>query len=325
MKKALHFEKIQDDYVKCVLCPRECVVKSGQAGYCRGRENREGEMYAKNYAQVSAVAMDPIEKKPLYHFYPGREILSVGTVGCNLGCKFCQNWHIAHKNADTREVLSDELVGLALERDSVGIAYTYSEPLVWYEYILDTAKKAHEVGLKNVLVSNGLIHREPLLELLKYIDGVNLDVKAFRQEFYQEVCGGGNLEAVKETARLVAEHCHLEVTTLLIPGLNDAPGEVRELAEWLGGISADIPIHFSRYFPQYKLNLPPTPVESLQRAKEVAGEYLHYIYLGNVPNEDRDTYCHRCHYRVIRRDWEVKVDLFEGYCPECGTKIPVVL
>lgn len=326
MKKALYYAKMQEDTVRCVLCPRECVLKPGQKGYCKGRENREGELYSNIYAQVSSMAMDPIEKKSLYHFYPGTDILSVGTIGCNLGCKFCQNWHIAQKESRTEEVSSEQLVELALRHDSVGIAYTYSEPLIWYEFILDTAKAARKAGLRNVLVTNGLIHRGPLEELLQYIDGMNLDVKAFRQEFYREVCGGGDLAIVKQTAEIAAKYCHLEVTTLLIPGLNDEPGEVKELTEWLGHISPDIPLHFSRYFPQYQLDLPPTPVESLMRAKEIARKSLRYVYLGNVPDEDRNTYCYVCQYPVVKRDWHsVKVNLQDGACPACGTLIPIVM
>jgi pyruvate formate lyase activating enzyme len=270
--------------------------------------------------------MDPIEKKPLYHFYPGTDILSVGTIGCNLGCKFCQNWHIAQKESPTEEVSSEQLIEVALRHHSIGIAYTYSEPLVWYEFILDTAKAAKKAGLHNVLVTNGLIHREPLEELLQYIDGMNLDVKAFRQDFYKEICGGGDLTIVQQTAEIAAKHCHLEVTTLLIPGLNDAPGEVKEMTEWLGHVSPDIPLHLSRYFPQYQLDLPPTPLESLEQAREIARQSLHYVYLGNVPDEDRSTYCHVCQHPVVKRTWQsVQVNLLDGACPECGTMIPIVM
>lgn len=323
MKEALYFENLQEDKIKCLLCPRECVVGLGQRGYCGVKENREGTLYTTTYAQVSSIALDPIEKKPLYHFYPGENILSVGTLGCNLSCKFCQNWHIAQKESPTREVSSEELVQLALKHDSIGIAFTYSEPLVWYEYILDTAQLAKEAGLKNVLVTNGMIHEVPLKELLQYIDAVNLDVKAFHQEFYQDICGGGDLETVKRTAEIAFESSLLEVTTLLISGLNDDPKEVRELVQWLAGISPEIPLHLSRYFPQFQLDLPPTSLESLVKAKEIAEEYLHYVYLGNVPTEDRHTYCYRCHYPVINRSWNVKVDMQEGLCPECGAVIYV--
>lgn len=324
MKNALYFDKLEDDRVKCRLCPRDCVLKTGQRGYCRGRKNEAGELVSTIYAQISSIAVDPIEKKPLYHFYPGTEILSVGTTGCNLGCRFCQNWHIAQEEAETRELSSEDLVRLALLHKSLGIAYTYSEPLIWYEYILDTAKLARKEGLKNVLVSNGLIHRAPLQELLQYIDAMNLDVKAFREEFYRDVCGGGFLATIKETAELAAEHCHLEITTLLIPGLNDDPGEIKELVTWVAGINEDIPLHFSRYFPQYKLDLPATSIETMERAERIAKEHLHYVYLGNVSSEDRHTYCHTCHYQVVKRDWRVKIDLQEGACPECGTLIPIV-
>lgn len=326
MKKALYYAKMQEDYVNCVLCPRGCVLKPGQKGYCRGRVNREGELYSTIYAQVSSIALDPIEKKPLYHFYPGTEILSVGTLGCNLRCKFCQNWHIAQKESVTEEVDCEQLVQSALRHNAIGIAYTYSEPLIWFEYILDTAKAAREAGLHNVLVTNGFIHREPLEELLQYIDGINLDVKAFRQDFYRDVCGGGDLATVKQTAEVAAKHCHLEVTTLLIPGFNDQPSEVQELTEWLGSISPNIPLHLSRYFPQYQFDLPPTPIESLEQAKKIGMKSLHYVYLGNVPDEDRNTYCHVCHSLVVKRNGHsIQVAVRDGVCPECGTVIPIVL
>lgn len=323
MNEAVYFEHLQNDRVKCLLCPRECIIGLRQRGYCRAKENRDGILYSTIYAQVSSLALDPIEKKPLYHFYPGAKILSVGTLGCNLSCQFCQNWHIAQKESATREVRSEELVRLALEQNSIGIAFTYSEPLVWYEYILDTAQLTNEVGLKNVLVTNGMIQEDPLRELLQYIDGINLDVKAFNQEFYHDICGGGDIETVKRTAEIAFENSLLEVTTLLIPGLNDDPKEIRELACWLSGISPEIPLHLSRYFPQFLLDLSPTPLESLLKAKKIAKEYLHYVYLGNVPFEDLNTYCHCCHYPVIKRSWNVKVDLLEGLCPECGSTINI--
>ncbi len=323
MIKALYYTKL-DNNAKCLLCPRECTISPEQRGYCGAKENRNGELYSTLYAKISAVAMDPIEKKPLYHFYPGSEILSIGTIGCNLRCEFCQNWHIAQSEQMTCRVTSQELVELILEHGGIGVAYTYSEPLIWYEYILDTARLVQKAGLKNVLVTNGLIHREPLKELLQYIDAINLDVKAFRQKFYKEVCGGEYLHVVKETAKLAAKMCHLEVTTLLIPGLNDDPEEIRELAEWLGNINPDIPLHFSRYFPQYKISIPPTSITQMYKAKEITSEYLNYIYLGNLVDEDRNTYCPQCHYPVVKRNSQVKVQLINGDCPKCGTKISVV-
>ncbi len=326
MYRALYFEKLEDNLVRCTLCPRECVIKPGNRGFCRAKENHAGELYSTIYAEVSSSAIDPIEKKPLYHFCPGSTILSIGTIGCNLRCKFCQNWHIAHIQAPTRRRSGRELVNEALHNDTIGIAYTYSEPLIWYEYILDTSKKVKEAGLKNVLVTNGLIHRKPLEELLSYIDGVNLDIKAFTEKFYDEVCGGKDyFNYVKETAKVVSKACHLEVTTLLIPGLNDDPDELQELAYWLAELNPDIPLHLNRYFPNYQMDLSPTTVESMLMAKEIAEEYLHYVYLGNVADADRTTYCSECHYPVVKRDWFVEVDLNGECCPECGTVISLIL
>lgn len=325
MQKALFYEKLDDDSVKCTLCPRECLLSAGQRGYCQGRENLEGEMFSKIYGEISSIALDPIEKKPLYHFYPGREVLSVGTIGCNLKCEFCQNWQIAHQERATKRVSSADLIELASKHRSLGLAYTYSEPLIWYEYIFDTAKLAHEVGLKNILVTNGLINREPFLELLKYIDGINLDVKAYSNKFYQDICGGGYLETVIETAEVASKSCHLEVTTLLIPGLNDDLSEIRSLVKWLSNLNPEIPLHLNRYFPNYKLDLPPTSLERMEQAKDIAQEFLHYVYLGNLVNVDRNTFCQRCHYTVIKRDSQIKVNLLDGRCPECGQEIPIVI
>ena len=322
--KTTHYQSLENDCVKCRICPRECTLDSGEKGFCRGRVNRQGELHATNYGEVSAIAVDPIEKKPLFHFYPGKDILSIGTTGCNLRCQFCQNWHIAQKEAETRQASPEQIVNLALKEDSLGLAYTYSEPLVWYEFILDTAREAKEAGLKNVLVTNGFINQEPLEELLQYIDGMNLDIKAFNQEFYQKICGGGDLEVVKDTARLASENCLLEVTTLIIPGLNDDPEEIDQLAKWLAQLDKNIPLHLSRYYPQYEMDIPATDIETMRRAKEIAEKHLNYVYLGNIAGADRNTYCHNCGNLIVERKWTVQVHLEAGKCPNCGVKIPII-
>lgn len=254
-------------------------------GACRARKNIGGELYTLNYGKIASAALDPIEKKPLYNFYPGSKILSVGTFGCNLKCSFCQNWQIAHEQPDCAEYSTEELVEKAvklMERGNIGIAYTYNEPAIWYEFVYDTCKAAKEKGLVNVLVTNGFIEEEPLKELLPYVDAMNIDVKGFTEAFYEDICKA-TLENVKKTVEISAEKCHVELTTLVIPELNDAVEEISELSNWISTISKDIPLHLSRFFPNYKLqDKPATPVETLKRAREAALNKLTYVYLGNV-------------------------------------------
>lgn len=283
MKEAMYYEKIDNERVHCYLCPHHCRISPGKVGICRVRENREGKLYSLNYGKISSAAMDPIEKKPLYHFYPGTSILSVGSFGCNLTCSFCQNWTIAHQVPHTDEVKPEQLIRVAQEEENcIGIAYTYNEPSIWYEYVFETAQKAKKVDLKNVLVTNGYISQQPLKDILPYIDAMNIDVKGFTKEYYSTICSG-TLEDVKKTVEIAAPHCHIEVTTLVVPDLNDSLEEIGELSRWLSGIDKKIPLHLSRYFPNYKMqDKEPTPVETLTKAREEAEKHLRYVHLGNV-------------------------------------------
>lgn len=284
-KEAMYWIKKDNDIVKCFLCPHGCVISPGNKGICRVRLNEKGILKAINYGLCTAIALDPIEKKPLYDFYPGSQILSIGTFGCNLKCSFCQNWQIAHgENPPNHELDMRDLVRLAqkyLPEGNIGVAYTYSEPLMWYEFVLDASKEIKETGLKNILVTNGYIEEEPLKELVPFIDAANVDVKAFNNNFYPKLCKG-KLDPVKRTVEILTENIHVEITTLVIPGENDATDEIEELARWMKSISPEISLHLTRYFPNYNLNLPPTPLESLRRAKEVAEKYLTKVYLGNI-------------------------------------------
>ncbi|SMC97465.1 AmmeMemoRadiSam system radical SAM enzyme [Sporomusa malonica] len=323
MREALHYRQ-QGKAAACSLCPKNCIISEGQTGFCRVRQNTGGKLYSLNYAQATAQALDPIEKKPLYHFYPGSYILSLGTWGCNFACQFCQNWHIAQEKPPVTTLepqaaaaLASQLVG----QGNIGIAYTYSEPSVWYEYILDTASLVQAAGLKNVLVSNGFINQQPLTELLPYIDAMNIDVKAFNKDFYEKVCAG-QLEHVKQTVEQAAKHCHVEVTTLVVPGLNDSEAEIAGLAEWLAGINPDIPLHFSRYFPNYKMDAPPTPVSTLHLAYKIARQSLNYVYIGNVGGDGANTYCPECGYKVIDRLGRYS-KLNQKNCPQCGSSITI--
>lgn len=281
----MYWFKKDKDVVQCVLCPHNCVISPGNLGICRVRKNDKGRLISINYGKCTAIALDPIEKKPLYDFHPGSYILSIGTFGCNLKCSFCQNWEIAHgvepKQCDIDAKTLTQLAKKHRSDGNIGAAYTYSEPLMWYEFVLDASKEMHEDNLENVLVSNGYIEEEPLWELLPYIDAANIDVKAYNDKFYPKLCKG-QLSPVKRTVELMADKCHVEITTLVIPGENDAVEEIEELAKWLSSLSPEIPLHLTRYFPNYQLDIPKTPMDTLKRAEEGARKYLNRVYLGNV-------------------------------------------
>ncbi|MEG6523375.1 AmmeMemoRadiSam system radical SAM enzyme [Desulfotomaculum sp. 1211_IL3151] len=286
MHEAMFYQSKEKGLLFCELCPKGCSIQEGHKGFCRVRENQKGVLYTLNYGKVSSYALDPMEKKPLYHFYPGTLILSLGTVGCNLRCGFCQNWQIAHGDPRTLNVTPEEAVALALEQRAkglpcTGLAYTYSEPFMWYEYVYDTSRLAREAGLKNVMVTNGYVREEPLKKLLPYLDAMNIDVKGFTDGYYRENCVG-QLGPVKRTVEIAQEKCHVELTTLLVPGLNDSPEEIAELVDWVASLNPAIPVHFSRYFPNYKFDLPPTPLAILRQAQEIAQKKLKHVHLGNV-------------------------------------------
>ena len=270
----------------CGLCFHRCALDEGQTGYCRARANRGGAVVPLNYGKVVSLALDPIEKKPLRRFHPGASVLSVGSFGCNLRCPFCQNHAISMAGADElrSETLSPEaLAALAEElkpRGNLGAAYTYNEPLVGYEYVRDCAEAVHARGMCNVLVTNGTIEDAPWRALLPRIDAANIDLKGFTEAWYKRL--GGDLETVKRNIAIAAESCHVEVTTLLVPGENDGADEVRALARWLADISPDIPLHLSRFFPRYRMtDRLPTPVETVYRLADAARETLRYVYTGN--------------------------------------------
>ncbi len=314
--------KLDQGRVQCQLCPHECNIGDGKSGICGVRINKQGELYTENYGQLSSAAIDPVEKKPLYHFYPGTEILSLGTYGCNFSCDFCQNWSISQEKPNLQRYQPGEIVQIAEEKGVVGIAYTYSEPSVWYEYVFKTSQLAREKGLKNVLVTNGYLNREPLEKLLPYIDGVNIDLKAFNNDFYREYCGG-KLQPVMDNIELMNGKVHLEVTTLLITGLNDSEEELDKLFAWLKSINPSIPLHLSRYFPNCRMNKPATPVNKLKQAYEQARGNLNHVYLGNVNLEgSSNTFCPECGEEVITRNvYKVKNKLNHERCPVCNNTI----
>lgn len=270
----------------CQVCMHHCKLKPGQWGFCRARKNEEGKIICKNYGQVSSLALDPIEKKPLKRFFPGSKILSVGSFGCNLHCPFCQNHEISMVKPDLSEdcYLSPtalaEIAANCREKGNIGVAYTYNEPLVGWEYVLDAARLVKEEGMKNVLVTNGTASPEILEKLLPYIDAMNIDLKGFTEEYYKKL--GGSLSAVKEFILRAAQDCHVELTTLIVPGENDSLSEMEEEAAWIASIGEEVPLHVSRFFPRFQMqNVQATAVESVYALAEAAGKYLKYVYTGN--------------------------------------------
>lgn len=270
---------------ECTLCFHRCILREGQTGLCRARANRDGSIVPLNYGKLTALALDPIEKKPLRRFHPGSLILSTGSFGCNLHCPFCQNAAIAAvgANVHTQDCTPEQLVQEALRLQSegnIGLAYTYNEPLVGYEYVRDCAGLAHRAGMLNVLVTNGTIEEAPWRALLPLIDAANIDLKGFTENWYRQL--GGNLETVKRSILVAAEYCHVEITTLIVPGENDSEEEMRALSTWLASVNPEIPLHISRFFPRHRMQeRPPTPVPVVYHLAEIARERLRYVYTGN--------------------------------------------
>ncbi len=283
MREALYYDKLDSKKVHCRLCPNDCVIPGSKKGACGVRINKGGILYTEVYGKTTGIALDPIEKKPLYHYHPGQMILSIGTKGCNLHCKFCQNWHISQEiDAPTEPVTPEEIVEKAKACGSFGIAYTYNEPFIWYEFVLDTARLARKSGLENVLVTNGYVNIEPLENMLPLIGAMNIDLKSFDEDFYLKVCRG-RLKPVLDVVKRSARSCHVELTTLIIPTLNDSPEEMEKLVGWIyDNLGDKVPLHFSRYFPCCNMDIQPTPVETLKMAERIAKKKLRYVYLGNV-------------------------------------------
>ena len=287
------------------------------------RENAGGTLFTRSYGRTVTANIDPIEKKPLFHFMPGSLILSIGPNGCTLDCDNCQNWSISQETVPTSFMTPEELVALAGRNGSIGVAFTYTEPLLWFEYIEETAPLLREKRLKSVLVTNGFLNDEPAREIASLVDGFNVDLKSMSDEFYRKYCSGG-VEPVKRFIKIASKVSHVEVTNLLIPGLNDGPDDILSLVEWLSGVSRDIPLHFSRFFPQHRMtDRPPTTRESLELAYTVAKRHLDHVYIGNVTIEGTaDTNCADCGETIIRRSG-YKTDVLGGggLCPFCGARV----
>ena len=325
--EARHWKK-EGDRVRCVLCPNDCVIAEGKAGRCLGRKNIGGRLCAVSYGEVVSLAVDPIEKKPLYHFLPGTEILSVATYGCNLLCPFCQNADISQKVVPSRHIPPVELLVLARRYATPSVAFTYNEPVIWFEYLLDAGRLLKESGFRNVLVTNGMLNLEPLEELLPLVDAMNIDLKSIRPGFYRDYVKG-DLDTVLNTIRTAGRACHVELTNLLIPGRNDSEAELRDLVDFVAGLGRETVLHFSRYFPRHKAEEPMTPDETLVKAAAIAREKLYYVYLGNVATrpEDRDTFCPQCRNKLVDRgDYAGRVvGVRSGRCSSCGRPADLVL
>ncbi len=331
LKEALWW-RLTDDGIECFLCPRRCQITRQKYGQCNVRKNIDNGLYTMVYAHPVAVHVDPIEKKPMYHFYPGSQIFSVGTIGCNLFCKFCQNWDIARakpENIGQHEYSPQDIVESALKTNCIGIAFTYNEPTIFGEYVLDIAKLAREAGLKTVMVTNGYISKEAIADIYPYIDAANIDLKSFSQNFYQHYCKG-NLQAVLDALILIkAMNTFIEITTLLIPGLNDSDDEVIRLTQWIvENLGPDTPVHFSAFHPNYKLtNLQRTPKSILDKARSIAKQNgLHFVYEGNVMSyEEGNTYCYSCGRLLIERSgFTVTLNNLKDNKCICGAKIAIV-
>jgi len=331
LKEAYYYLEFEDSEVQCLLCPRKCILTEGQRGICGVRQNIKGKLYTLVYGRPVAVHIDPIEKKPISHVLPGSKSFSIATAGCNLSCRFCHNWQISQvlpEDIRSYDLPPEKVVQLALENNCQSIAYTYSEPTIFYEYMIETAKLAREKGLKNIYVTSGYINPEPLRELCKYIDVANLDIKGFTEDYYLKYCLG-ELQPVLESAKIMKEEgVWLELTNLILPTINDDMAKIREMCEWIiKNLGPDVPLYFSRFSPAYKMiHLPHTPVETLEKAREIAQEVgLHYVYIGNVAgNPAEHTYCPKCGRIIIQRVgyFVTSNNLDQGKCPFCGEKIP---
>jgi pyruvate formate lyase activating enzyme len=330
MKTAKYWHKRENRHVECDLCPHGCNLAEGKTGLCRVRVAKEGELKAAAYGCVSSAGMDPIEKKPLYHFCPGTMIFSFGGWGCNLACEFCQNWTISQKvESSGPRYEPRHIVDKALTADSIGIAYTYNEPLINIEYVEDCARLAKAEGLANVLVTNGYVQAEAAGDLLPLVDALNIDIKSMDDGFYRKICHG-NLKPVLDFAVQAARAgCHVEITNLIIPSLNDEDYMVSALAKWIReNLGAATPLHLSAYHPQYKVRIPPTPLEVLRHAYDICSADLTYVYLGNVWTDvGQDTRCPACaNVLVSRRGYETKVGgIVNGCCRNCGRKCDMVI
>jgi pyruvate formate lyase activating enzyme len=331
MKRALFWDVLKDNKVQCKLCPRFCVIENENVGKCKVRKNINGKLYSLVYGRLCSLNVDPIEKKPLFMFSPGSKCLSIATVGCNLDCKFCQNWEISHFWEISSEIIGEEFNPkdiIALLKEP-GVAYTYTEPTIMYEFAYETMKLVKKNKKYNVWVSNGYTNPEPIKKMAKFLDAANIDYKG-DENFYKNVCDA-RLEPIQESLKLYKKlGIWIEITNLVIPGYNDSKDVILEMVKWIReNLGKETPLHFSAYYPAYKMNAPPTEIKTLEMAAEIAENYLDYVYIGNVRHEKENTFCPNCKELLIKRFgfFVEKINLERKnksfYCPNCGHKIPI--
>jgi len=330
-REAMFYRKLDGRTVQCLLCPRECVIGDGGRGFCRNRQNQNGKLYTLVYGKPAVVDIGPIEKAPIYHFFPGHFRLCVTCASCNLRCKYCQNWHLSQKSLEELPHYSytpSEIVQQARKQNLHSISFTYTEPTVYYEYLYDISAIARQSGIKTSIVSNGYMNREPLLQLLKVLDAVKIDLKGFSEKFYEEVCSASLKPVLESLITVKRTKVWLEIVNLVVPTLNDDPQMIDEMCRWIKvNLGVDVPIHFTRFFPNYKLtHLPPTPISTLEKAYDIAIENgLKYVYIGNVPGHPKNsTFCPSCRKRIIHRNHFdiLEMNMTHGRCHFCNSPIP---
>ena len=334
LTEARFYEKLPNGMVQCHVCPRECVIPDGKRGYCGTRENHSGTLYSIVYGRVASSVPDPIEKKPFFHVFPGTKAFSIATAGCNMECKFCQNWQLSQSKPEelrSRAMTPEQVAQAAVRSRSVSIAYTYNEPTIFTEFVYDCAAAGKKAGLHSVVISNGYINPEPVERLGEVITAYKVDLKAFSNKFYKEITGGDR-DSVLNTIKLLKKlGVWVEIVHLTIPTLNDSDGDLSAMADWLlSEVGPDVPVHFTRFHPMYRLtNLPVTPVSTLEKARNILmGKGMKFVYIGNVPGHPGEsTYCPKCSKKIIERGfgWSVgKIRIKNGACEYCGTPIPGV-
>jgi pyruvate formate lyase activating enzyme len=329
--EAKYFNKLDNKKIQCRLCPHLCIISEGYKGICRVRENKNGTLITRNHEIYSAINFDPIEKKPLYHFHPGTDILSLGGIGCNFHCACCQNYEISQTDASSFpraiSISAAEIINTARSHvNNIGIAFTYNEPTVWFEQMIDIANRSKEAGFQNVVVSNGYINSSPLAELLQYIDAFNIDLKSFNTEKHKSFTGGELKHVLDNLIQISKGDRHLEVTFLVVPGINDSPAEFKEMVSWITeNLGKDTPLHISRYFPHFKMTTNATPSKIIRELTSIATEKLNYVYNGNIAETDfQNTICPNCSHLVVGRDgYYISKKNFGplGECNFCGTKV----
>ncbi|WP_271813164.1 AmmeMemoRadiSam system radical SAM enzyme [Clostridium beijerinckii] len=328
MEKKIPFYEEVKDKVRCRICPHNCLIDEEKFGICGVRTLKSKIPIAINYGEVTSMGVDPIEKKPLYHFKPSKDILSIGSFGCNMTCSFCQNYEISQGKPQTQYISVEKLMDIIPTiENNIGVAFTYNEPFMWYEYMYDAAKgiKENNADTSVVVVTNGYINEEPLKKILPYVDAMNIDLKGYTNRYYNNICGA-KLEPVLETIKRCSEYCHVEITTLLVSEENDSLEEARQIAEFIASVDKNIPLHLSRYFPRYKMENEATKIEKITEAQNEAKKYLKHVYVGNVQGVDNNTYCDNCNELLIERNgYSTNVFIKDNKCQKCGEEINIIL